>query len=197
MDLAPITLITPSDIIEYVFCPRFIYFIYAAGVPQQEHRRYKVQKGRDIHEIRQSKNTSYLWKKIGCKARESSVYLSSETLHLKGIIDEVLTLEDGTMAPMDYKFAEFHDEVYKTHRFQSICYGLLIKENYNAPVNRGYILYTRSNTFKEISIDDKDERELQKIISEMLKIIEEGFFPKGTRSTARCSDFTYKNICCC
>ncbi|MCE1248057.1 MAG: CRISPR-associated protein Cas4 [Firmicutes bacterium] len=196
MDLNPVTLITPSDIMEYVFCPRFIYYIYAAGVPQQEQRRYKVQKGREIHEIKQSSNISYLWKKIGCKKRESSVYLSSVRLNLKGIIDEVLTLDDDTMAPMDFKFSEFQDEVYKTHRIQSVCYGLLIEENYDLPVEKGYVLYTRSNTFKEIKLEEKDKKNLRKIISEMLRIIEEGYFPCGTGYTARCTDCTYKNICC-
>lgn len=196
MDPTPTVLITPSDIIEYNYCPRFIYFIYAAGAPQFEKRRYKVQRGRDIHDIRQERNTQYLWKKIGCTNRESSVYLSSGKLHLRGIVDEVLTLADGTMAPMDYKFAEFKDGVYKTHRFQSVCYALLIRENYGKPVNKGFLLYTRSNTFKEIPVTEKDEKELESIIGKMLAIIEEGYFPPGTGAKVRCFDCTYRNICC-
>lgn len=189
-------LVTPSDIMEHLFCPRFTYFIFSAGVPQYEKRRYKVQKGREIHDIRQSQNTHYLWKKIGTIERESSVYLSSEKLRLRGIIDEILTLEDGTMAPMDFKFAEYKKSIYRTHKFQIVCYGMLIRENYNKTVNRGFILYTRSNEFKEIPIIPKDEKELQKIIDEMMQIIDDGYFPDKCKITAKCNDCTYKNICC-
>lgn len=188
-------MITPSDIIEYLFCPRFIYFIYSAGIPQFEERRYKVQRGRQIHEIRQQRNTKYLWKKIGCTGREMSIYLSSPEYHLRGIVDEVLILEDGTRAPMDYKFAEFCGKIFNTHKFQAVCYGILIRENYGCRVNRGYLLYTRSNTFKEIPITQKDENKLMEMIDKILDIINNGYYPERTGSKTRCSDCTYRNIC--
>jgi CRISPR-associated exonuclease Cas4 len=195
MDTQAGVLITPSDIIEYLFCRRFIYFMYSAGIPQFEERRYKVQRGRQVHEIRQQRNTEYLWRKIGCVGREMSIYLSSSKYHLRGIVDEVLMLEDGTRAPMDYKFAEYRDKIFNTHKFQTVCYGMLIRENYQCEVNRGYLLYTRSNTFKEIPITDNDEKKLMDIIDEILYIINDGYYPNRTTSTTRCADCTYKNIC--
>jgi CRISPR-associated exonuclease Cas4 len=86
MDTQAGVLITPSDIIEYLFCRRFIYFMYSAGIPQFEERRYKVQRGRQVHEIRQQRNTEYLWRKIGCVGREMSIYLSSVISRSKGDI---------------------------------------------------------------------------------------------------------------
>ncbi len=195
MDTDPVPLITPSDIMEYIFCPRSIYFMYAVGFPQYEEIRYKVQKGRMIHKIRQSRNLNYMWKKIGCVGREVEVYLSSYKLNLRGIVDEILTLSDGTLSPMDYKFAFYKEPIYRTHRFQSMCYALLIRENYKKPVKRGFILYTRSNTFKEIEYRKKDEEELQRIIQKMLRIMRDGYFPKGSSSKARCLDCAYRHIC--
>ena len=66
-------------------------------------------KGREVHEGVERVNKDYLRKRIGCVKRESSVELSSEKYCLKGIVDEVLTLSDGTMAPLDYKYIEFSD----------------------------------------------------------------------------------------
>ncbi|MFK7978695.1 MAG: CRISPR-associated protein Cas4, partial [Saprospiraceae bacterium] len=42
--------ITPSQIIEYLFCPRFTYFEYVLRIPQYEDRHYKVGRGREVHE---------------------------------------------------------------------------------------------------------------------------------------------------
>jgi len=86
-------LITPSEIIEYLYCPRFIYFMFCMDIKQHEDKRFKVQKGREVHKEKSSTNKEYLRKKIGIVKKESDVYLSSENLHLKGIVDEVLTLK--------------------------------------------------------------------------------------------------------
>ncbi|HPA57516.1 MAG TPA: CRISPR-associated protein Cas4 [bacterium] len=190
------TLLTPSEIIEYVFCPRFTYFMFVLDIQQHEEKRYKVQVGREIHEEKAQINKDYLRKKIGVTAKEQEDYLSSEVLHLKGIVDEVLTLENGTMAPLDYKFAEYSDYMFSTHKYQSLCYALLIEANYGLPVETGFIVYTRSNNkLVEIEFKDEDREKLKEIIREMVLIIQKGFFPKKTKSTARCGDCTYRNIC--
>lgn len=190
------TLLTPSEIIEYLYCPRFTYFMFVLDIQQHEEKRYKVQVGREIHDEKAQINKDYLRKKIGVTAKEQEVYLSSEDLHLKGIVDEVLTLNNGTMAPLDYKFAEYSDYMFSTHKYQSLCYALLIEANYGNPVERGFIVYTRSNNkLVEIEFKESDREELKNIIREMVLIIQKGFFPKKTKSTARCGDCTYRNIC--
>lgn len=190
------TLLTPSEIIEYLYCPRFTYFMFVLDIQQHEEKRYKVQVGREIHDEKAQINKDYLRKKIGVTAKEQEVYLSSEDLHLKGIVDEVLTLENGTMAPLDYKFAEYSDYMFSTHKYQSLCYALLIEANYGLPVEKGFIVYTRSNNkLIEIEFKDEDRDKLKEIIREMVLIIQKGFFPKKTKSTARCGDCTYRNIC--
>lgn len=189
-------ILTPSEIIEYLYCPRFTYFMFVLDIQQHEEKRYKVQVGREIHDEKAQINKDYLRKKIGVTAKEQEVYLSSEEFHLKGIVDEVLTLENGTMAPLDYKFAEYSDYMFSTHKYQSLCYALLIEANYGLPVEKGFIVYTRSNNkLIEIEFKDEDRDKLKEIIREMVLIIQKGFFPKKTKSTARCGDCTYRNIC--
>jgi len=189
-------LLTPSDILEYVYCPRFIYFMFALEIEQHEDKRFKVRKGRDIHKVKSHINKDYLRKKIGVTDKESEVWLSSDTHHLKGIVDEVLTLDDGTMAPLDYKFAEYKDRQYKTHKTQSLAYAILISENYGRPVRKGFVIYTRSrNKLVEIEFRQRDYDALEKIIQEMLLIIQKGYYPKKTSSRAKCDDCTFRKIC--
>ena len=188
--------ITTSDILEYLYCPRFIYFMYCLCIPQHEENRFKVQKGRNIHKMRAETNKSYLRKKLGVVNKEIETPLNSEKHHIHGIVDEVLTLEDGSMAPFDYKFAEYKEKLFTTYKFQSYIYALLIKENYNKPVNKGFVCYARSNyLIKEIEFTHKGFKEVEDSINEVLKIIQTGYFPKKTKYSSRCIDCCYSNIC--
>ena len=189
-------LIAPTDFIEYIYCPRFIYFMKCLNIPQHEEKRFKVLKGRTIHIQKSITNKDYLRKRIGVIKKEREVYLSSERHHLKGIVDEVLTLDDGTMAPLDYKFMEYRDIDYNTHKMQSLAYGILISENYGVEVNRGYVVYTRSsNKLVTIEFKDKDYKKLEEIIEEMIDITLRGYFPRKTPDRVKCLDCTYNRIC--
>lgn len=188
--------LTPSEIVEYIYCPRFAYFMNCLNIPQHEEQRYKVIQGREIHKTRKAVNKSYLRQKIGCLKKDIDVYLVSEKYHLKGVVDEVLYLRDGTLAPFDYKFAEYTEFAYRTHRIQSVLYGLMIADSYNAEVKRGFICYARSQyKVKEINFDDSDSAEALKIIQEMFLIIQTGYYPKRTKYLIRCNDCCYRNIC--
>ena len=50
------------------------------------------------------------------------------------------------------------------------------------------------NLVKEIDVDLKDIKKLEKDIREYFKVVG-GYFPKGTSSKARCIDCCYKNVC--
>lgn len=50
--------------LEYLFCPRFIYFENYLGIPQNQEKRFKVLKGRDVHLKIKKLNFRYLRKKL-------------------------------------------------------------------------------------------------------------------------------------
>jgi len=188
--------VTVSDALEYLFCPRFIYFIHCLDIAQREEKRYKVLKGRELHEIREKVNRDYVRKKLHCTGKEISVYLTSHKNQFKGEVDEVLFLEDGTAAPLDYKFAEYKKTIYRTHKYQSALYGILIMEHFGLEVKKGFLCYTRSNNYVvEIDFKQKDYDTALQIVREILMIIQKGYFPDGTKQKARCVDCTYRNIC--
>src|SRR5262249_25067628 len=120
--------LTVTHLLEHLYCPRFTYFEYALAVPERQGNRPLGQKGRQAHVERRRTNPSYLRKKLGVVRRQFDVPLASARLGVRGSVDEVLTLADGTMAPLDYKFAEAPRQVYHNQKMQSVLYGLLITE---------------------------------------------------------------------
>ena len=187
--------LTASHLLEYLFCPRFTYFEYVLDIPQHEEKRFKVEVGRTIHEKIRKANIGYLRKKFGVKEKKMDVYLSSPSV-IRGIVDVILFLNDDTAAPLDYKYAEYKERTFKNHRYQLVFYAQLIKDNFHIPVTRGFIIYTRSrNKLVEVPIHEKNFEELQKIISEILDIVQQCRYPKPTKYKQRCPDCCYRNIC--
>jgi len=189
-------LINISDVLEYEFCPRFIYFIYCLDIPQHEEMKFKVLAGREIHKKITQTNRNYIRKKIGAEARDFDVFLSSPDLHVKGILDEILFLKDGTAAPLEYKFAQYKGRLFKTNKSQLILQAILIEENYNRKVNQGYLCFVRSNhKLIEVKIRQKDIDKVKDEISEILMIIDKGYYPKTRKNRNKCVDCCYRNIC--
>lgn len=127
------------------------------------------------------------------KNKQPKVYLASPKLRVLGEVDEVLTLTDGTMAPLDYKYTEF---TFQTHRIQSTIHTMLITEIYNKPVNKGYICYLREGMkLKATEYQQTDFNKDAKVIYEIINIIQLGFFLQKTPCRNKCIDCCYRIIC--
>lgn len=184
----------PSQIIEYLYCPRYTYFEYVLRIPQYEDKFYKVTRGRELHDDKLERNKDYLRKKIGVNQKWLDQYLGMDGL--RGKVDEVLQLNDGTFAPLDYKFAIWNEKVYETYKQQLYCYAVLIEANFNVNVKKGFLVYTRSkNKLIEVEIDSEAKAKIKNSMAKMLEIIEGNKFPKATKFKKRCLNCTYRNIC--
>lgn len=186
--------LTPSHIIQHLYCPRFTWFEWVLRIPQYEEKDYKVLRGREVHDQRLEQNKNYLRQRIGAVGKQQDVYLSNTLL--RGVVDEVLDLQDGTMAPLDYKFAQWNEQVYATYRQQLFCYAWLIEENYGKRVRKGFLVYTRSkNKLVEVSVSEEDQATVRDTAMEIVKILTENIYPAATKIKKRCVHCTYRNIC--
>lgn len=186
--------LTPSHIIQYLYCPRFTFFEYVLAIPQYEEKNYKVMRGREVHDQKLEQNKDYLRKRIGATEKYLDQYLTNDLI--RGIIDEVLVLADGTMAPLDYKFAVYEDKIYETYRTQLYCYAWLIEETFGKKVEKGFLVYTRSkHKLVEVKIEESNKADVKKAATEIQRIIEENFYPKATKFKSRCVNCTYRNVC--
>lgn len=188
-------LLTPSDLLEHLFCGRFTYFERHLRMPEFQERRAKVRRGRALHAVREVTNRAYLRKRLGVEEKRIDVSLISRPHHLRGRLDEVLFFDDGTAGPLDYKFARDPGRVYKTLRIQSAIYALLIRENFGRPVRRGYVVYTRSqNRVVEIRYEPEDFRRIGRVVREILDVLHRGVLPRRAPDS-HCVDCCYRPIC--
>ena len=71
-----------------------------------------------------------------------------------------------------------------------------IEFNYQKPVHKGFLVYTRSkNKLIEVELTPQDKDSVNEIIDQIGAIIEGNRFPRATRYKKKCVNCTYKNIC--
>ncbi len=186
--------LTPSHIIEYLYCARYTYFEHVLQIPQNEEKYYKVMKGRHIHDEKLERNKEYLRKRLGVQDKLLDQYLAVG--FLRGRLDEVLFLEDGTVAPLDYKFAVYEEKVFNTYKIQLSCYAWLVEQVYQKPVSRGFLVYVRSkNKVVTVDISPEDKTAVVAAMREIEEIVDGNKFPRATRYKQKCLTCTYRNIC--
>lgn len=188
-------LLTPSDLLEHLFCGRFTYFERHLLLPEFQERREKVRRGRELHAAREATNRAYLRKRLAVIDKRIDVSLVSPRHHLRGRLDEVLFFADGTAGPLDYKFARDPGQIYTTLRLQSAIYALLIRENFGMPVRRGYLVYTRSqNRVVALTYEPEDFRRVGRTVREILEVTHQGKLPRRAPAS-HCADCCYRSIC--
>jgi len=189
------TSFTVSQALQYHYCPRFIWYENVMGIPQNQELRFKVLKGRKAHEKKEQDDRGYLRRRLGVVAKKQNVYLGAPELPFRGVVDEILIFPDNKMAPLDWKFAVFHEYLFETYKTQAVIYATLIEEVFGATVERAFLVFTRSeNKLVEIPITQADRDRLNKLFK-VLSAVVAGTFPPATRSKKRCIDCCYRNIC--
>ncbi len=187
--------LTPSQIKQFLYCNRFPYYMNYLGISQYADKNFFVKKGIEVHSNRAKHNIGYCRKKTAGTAKYLNVKLISRKFGLKGEVDEIYELKDGTLAPLDYKYVEYAKIDYDTILIQMKLYSLMIEDMFNTNVSRFYVVYCKDNNLlKEYSFSNADRKNTESIIDQYKKVIA-GYYPSGTKYAERCISCCYRNIC--
>lgn len=188
--------ISVSKIIDYIYCPRNIFYTDILGIPKNKNSNFKVKEGKNIHEQRLSRNKSYLRKDIEVIKKEMDITLSSKKYLFHGKLDELLFLKNKTAVPLDYKYSKYAEITYDTYKYQLAMYSMMIEENYKIKSRKGYIVFTRTNNkLLEIEYGAKEFDEIKKYIQDILEIKYKGYYPINIEFGEKCIDCCYQKLC--
>lgn len=159
-----------GDIVQYHYCPRKIYFLEILGVPlvtkrkmvfgQEEHKK-------EIKRVKQRKKVFGINREL-IRKLEYKMYLKSQNLHLHGIIDAVLFLEDEII-PVEIKATDFL-EVTRNRKKQIVAYALLLDENFEYRVQRGIMYFSWHGKSEIVNISYEDKKYLIEDIKAIRKL---------------------------
>jgi CRISPR-associated exonuclease Cas4 len=191
-------MITVSDVKQYLYCPKIIYFDHVLHVPKPPDQ--KLETGKEKHEDltskeKRRKGAIFYDQELDQAEKLFRVALESSTLGLRGVLDYLVKTE-REFIPVDYKFGSSHSGcVHLNHKYQLAAYALLVEENFKSIVRRGFVHYSKDRVNVQMDFNDEIRRRTLKMIHEIEWIIEEEIEPISTRNPGRCTDCEYDRYC--
>lgn len=187
--------ITISDIKQFVYCPRVIYYNYVEPVPRKT--TFKMEYARSQHyELNQKEKRRKLRRYDLLEGKRFyGVTVSSETLNLSGKVDILIDTENKTgqrYFPIECKDTD--QKIHKNILFQLSAYAMCIEEMTKTPVKKGFIYIIPEQKAYPIMITDAQKQYIRKMVSMIKKIIDDEHYPEP-RSKKRCRDCEFKRYC--
>ena len=183
---------TVKDVVDYVFCPRSVYFHYCIKAGKES--TPKMDKGVELHESFSDKSKrSKIVRDLPRLPRMYGVRLYSVRYNLNARIDCIL-FSDGEAYPVEFKASPRPKALYDTHRYQVVTQALIIEEVLKKKVPIAFIKYI-DGSVSVLSITPWLRRKVTRAIKQMEEIVGFERIPRATRSKKRCLNCFYKNIC--
>ena len=173
--------VSVTDIKHYIYCPRLVYFdrvLHTQPVfgsqqeeSQEQHEEY-VRK-----ELRRKDAVYYSSEFVGAE-KLLFVQLFSEKLQLQGVVDCIIKTAKGEYVPVEYKnMNSDNGKAYMDHKYQLVAYALLVEENFDAIVKRGFVNYIPEKLILQFEITPTMKSYVKRVIGHIKKIIKEETLP--------------------
>lgn len=186
--------LTATDLMNYLYDPRIIYFVYVLKIPQATTiKELEGQKKYEEFEVKSKRNK--IIKELPFLPKMYNLHLTSAQHRIATKIDCVAI--DGKRKeayPIQIKYSVKPRVLYRTQKFQIVMEALLVEEILGYNVSHGYVKFLRSEDFVKVKITQKLKDELLEIFSEIESIIQSEKLPKGTKDKKKAIDNCYRNI---
>lgn len=197
-------------VMDYIFCPRIIYYENVIGINTNKNNDLKNEEEERLKRIN-GINKKWIWDRLKVKNdkydfstpgkvdvvrnKEFNVNLFSEKNKFYGKIDEILYLKNEEVVPLHFFNSKYDGRIFENYKYQMAMYSMLIEENYKIESKKGYGLFLSGLILKKIEYNLEDFKKIEKYISEIWKIIENGTYPLEVESGTKCRYCYYKKIC--
>jgi CRISPR-associated exonuclease Cas4 len=187
--------ITVSDIVQYYYCPRKVYFLKVLGVPVVVRR--KMEFGKETHERERRRVTErdqvYGFDREDVAEVLEGLQIEAPSIGLRGKVDVALRLKSGEILPVDTKFTD-HVIVQRQHRKQLHAYALLLDYRFGVNVTRGVIYFAQQRRSVPVEISGSDKEDLKRDIRRIEEILSGELVPRGV-AREKCGYCETKQYC--
>jgi len=135
-----------------------------------------------------------LWEKLTPKII-SEIWVDSDKLQLKGIIDKVEIYENGYV-PIELKTGKMPKEgVWPGHKVQIAAYSMLIEEKFKTEVKEGFVNYLDANQTRHIAINPFMRQEILDLVKEVQEILKSHDLPNYCKNKNKCVNCGLRETC--
>lgn len=181
-----------SDLKQYFYCPRIIYFTYV--LPVERKVTVKMQEGAQAHLEAARLEGRRTLKAFGIAEgrRFFRTALVSERLGLKGVLDMHVATPAGYF-PVEFK--DTNRPLATGHKYQLTAYALLLEDHYGKPVRGGFVYFLPRRTLRYVEVTPGMRAYVKGVLEKIRRLVERQVFPEATLRRGRCRDCEYKNYC--
>lgn len=188
-------LIPASDIRQYQFCPRIIYFTKILGVNERmtESEDEGKRAHTNFHEKEKRRTTLFGVKSMKIEKKWVNYFIRSERLGLQGTVDMIVKIEDEFIV-VEFKETEAPKRIPDGHIYQVAAYALLVEEKFKTIIRRLIIHYSKNNKTIEVPLTDNIRNHVHWITKKIQKILSREILPMA-RPSSKCNSCGYNWIC--
>jgi len=196
-----------SDLKQYIYCPRIIYYYYVLPIPRRVTRKMEYGKLEHVEITRLEKRRRLKAYGLLEGERKFQVHLESSRLGLHGLLDMMITTAGGQVYPVEFKYSpskkglhviEFKYSPSKKGlhvKYQLAAYAMLLEESLRKPVRYGFLYLIPSKSVMPMEITSSMRDYVKKALTAIRNIISGERVPVYTRSKSRCVNCEFKNYC--
>jgi len=135
-----------------------------------------------------------LWEKLTPKII-SEIWVDSDKLQLKGIIDKVEIYENGYV-PIELKTGKMPKEgVWPGHKVQIAAYSMLIEEKFKTEVKEGFVNYLDAKQTRHIAINPFMRQEILDLVKEVQEMLKSHDLPNYCKNKNKCVNCGLRETC--
>ncbi|MCX7999741.1 MAG: CRISPR-associated protein Cas4, partial [Leptospiraceae bacterium] len=108
-------------------------------------------------------------------------------LQLQGVVDCIIRTVKGEYVPVEYKnMNSDRGKAYMDHKYQLAAYALLVEENFNTVVKRGFINYIPEEIVLKFEVTPAMKMHVKRVIGHIKRIIREEQLPSIRVAPQKC-----------
>lgn len=188
-------LLSVTDVKQYFYCPRILYFDKILHVNQrlgaQQEDSKKEHEKISKKDVRR-KAAMFYSPELQQAEKTFHVALISQKLKLQGTLDCLIRTKQEYV-PIDYKYQLSNKgHPHSHHKYQLVAYALLVDENYQTVVKRGFIYYVPEKKPIQIETSYRMKRYVQNSMVRIRRQLIEHVLPPIRKCQGACG---YEWIC--
>jgi CRISPR-associated exonuclease Cas4 len=181
-----------SDIKQYIYCPRVVYYHYVLPVERKITRKMVYGKEEHIELDRLEQRRKFKRYGLAQGERRFHTHLYSARLNLEGKLD--MHICAGTdFFPVEFKHTG--RKVSLNHKYQLTAYAMLLEDKYNIIVRCGFVYLNMRNEVVPVEITPGMRLYIRQVIEKINRMIEMQVMPDATKGKNRCTDCEFRKFC--
>ncbi len=184
--------LTVTDIRQFDYCPRVVYFTYVQ--PLERPITYKMEHGLSAEQriaALERRRTLHRYH-LQHGERLFDHWLRSEPLGLAGRAD-MLILAPEAVYPVEFKYSD--GGVSHNHRLQLTAYALMAENHFSRPAHYGFICRLTDGQVWRVSTTGQWREKVHLTLQRIRVMLDTERFPAPPKRRGKCVDCEYRRFC--